>query len=164
MKIKEAIAQLNSIRTYGECYNGTIKVGEIIDLIEWQQAEIERLTEENGWLSKECNKSTTECAELQKQVDGLTEENGQLRLENNDLEANLEKSYEIERANIQAEIACAGTSCHWCKTVTEKDTAKEILGELYLFLIGTTFTKENMYKKIKEKVEEIAKRKGVEVE
>lgn len=31
--------------------------------------EIERLTEENGWLSKECNKSTAECAELQKQVD-----------------------------------------------------------------------------------------------
>ena len=34
-------------------------------------AEIERLTEENGWLSKECNKTTAECVELQKQVDEL---------------------------------------------------------------------------------------------
>jgi hypothetical protein len=52
-------------------------------------------------------------AELQKQVDELKEE--------------FKKAYEIERANIQAEIAEAGTSCHWCKNVTVKDTAKEIL-------------------------------------
>lgn len=40
-----------------------------------QKAEIERLTVENGWLSKERNKTTIECAELQKQVDALKQEN-----------------------------------------------------------------------------------------
>lgn len=39
-----------------------------------QMAEIERLTEENGWLSKECNKATTECAELQKEIERWKEE------------------------------------------------------------------------------------------
>ena len=51
--------------------------------------------------------------ELQKQVDELKQELG--------------KAYEIERANIQAEIAEAGTSCHWCKQQAVKDTAEEIL-------------------------------------
>lgn len=55
-------------------------------------------------------------AELQKQVAELKEE--------------LEKAYEIERANIQAEIAEAGTSCHWCKNETVKDTAKEIASKV----------------------------------
>lgn len=57
-----------------------------------------------------------EKTELQKQVD--------------ELNAELEKAYEIERANIQAEIAEAGTSCHWCEQQTVKDTAKEILTEM----------------------------------
>jgi hypothetical protein len=91
-----------------------------------------------------------EKAELQKQVDELKEE--------------LEKAYEIERANIQAEIAEAGTSCHWCKAKTEKDTAKEILGELDLFFKGTTFRKGYEFKKIDEELKELKKRNGVEVE
>ena len=76
MEIKEAIEQLKSLRTYGECYNGTVKVGEIIDLIEGQQAEIERIKNElktnhrNSWKNK-FFKVIEENAELQKQVDEL---------------------------------------------------------------------------------------------
>lgn len=40
------------------------------------QKQVEKLTEENSWLSKECNKTTAECIELQKQVDELKEELG----------------------------------------------------------------------------------------
>lgn len=44
---------------------------QLLNCNECQKAEIERLTEENGWLSKECNKATAECAELKKQGDKL---------------------------------------------------------------------------------------------
>lgn len=100
---------------------------EIVNVIAEQKAEIERLTEERKtankhdvmyWFNayKECVADYEEYgiknAELQKQVDELKEE--------------LDKAYETERANIQAEIAEAGTSCHWCKQQAVKDTAKEI--------------------------------------
>ena len=96
---------------------------DLISKIADKSAEIERLTEEIDQRREmmhrmDCNYATElhKNAELQKQVDELEEEN--------------EKAYEIERANIQAEIAEAGTSCHWCKAKTEKDTAKDILTDL----------------------------------
>lgn len=46
MENEKILAVLESIEKYGVRYNGAVNVGEIIDLIEWQQAEIERLTEE----------------------------------------------------------------------------------------------------------------------
>lgn len=70
-----------------------------------QKAEIERLTEENCWLSKECNKSTTECAKLQKKVDEL--EN---RFENKACCNMIENCSMIQQA--------------------VKDTAREILGDI----------------------------------
>lgn len=45
-----------------------------------------------------------------------------------------------------------------------KDTAQKILGELDLFFKGTTFRKGYEFKKIDEKLKELAKRHGVEVE
>ena len=114
-----------------------------------QKAEIEQLTEENGQLKSYNNGLEYENSELQKQVDELKEE--------------LEKAYITERANIQAEIAEAGTSCHWCEQQTVKDTTKEILTELDLFFNGTTFRKGYEFKKINEKLKEIAKRNGMEV-
>jgi hypothetical protein len=52
------------------------------------------------------------------------------------------------------------------KTVAEavKDTAKNILSELDLFFKGTTFRKGYEFKKINEKLKELAKNKGVEME
>ena len=102
-----------------------------LDLIHRLQAENERLKDEKYQVEqnlKQCengyklelhtarfdmcmNREKVET--LQKQVDELKKE--------------LEKAYEIERANIQAEIAEAGTSCQWCKNVNVKDTAKEII-------------------------------------
>jgi hypothetical protein len=45
-----------------------------------------------------------------------------------------------------------------------KDTAQKILGELDLFFKGTTFRKGYEFKKIDEKLKELAKRHGIEVE
>ena len=72
----------------------------------------------------------------------------------------LEKAYEIERANIQAEIAEAGTSCHWCKQQAVKDTAKEIEQELEYkgeFEYGRFSIRGSEFM-------EIFKKRGVEVE
>ena len=119
-----------------------------------QKAEIERLTEENdlkraqvGLLTeqveylKNCGDNfLADCEKLQKQVD--------------ELKGELEKAYEIERANIQAEIAEAGTSCHWCKEQAVKDTAKEICE----MIDGTCISSKGYLCSI------ISKRYGVEVE
>ena len=89
---------LEKIKKYGVCYNGTVNITEIIDLIEWQKAEIERLTiqvksykmsdllkqayidqlkEENKELvSAKVFELETKNAELQKQVDELKGERG----------------------------------------------------------------------------------------
>lgn len=45
----------------------------------------------------------------------------------------------------------------------EKEKAREILGELDLFFKGTTFRKGYEFKKINEKLKEMAKSHGVEV-
>lgn len=50
------------------------------------------------------------------------------------------------------------------KVQAVKDTAREILDELDLFFKGTTFRKGYEFKKIDQKLKEIAKQKGVEVE
>ena len=60
-------------------------------------------------------------------------ENERLQKQVDELKQELEKAYEIERANIQAEIAEAGTSCHWCKQQTVKDTAKEIFDKIFFY-------------------------------
>ena len=67
---------------------------------------------------------------LENIIFGLKTELQELKEENETLKQELEKTYEIERANIQAEIADAGTSCHWCQNQTVKNTAKKI----YLWL------------------------------
>lgn len=124
-----------------------------------QKAKIERLTEEKqsligrkAGLDYSYNQVKEKNAELQKQVDELKEE--------------LEKAYEIERANIQAEIADAGTSCHWCERQTVKDTAKGIYKEIGKGDILVIQTQE--YGEIEvvsiERLKEIIKSKGVEVE
>ena len=61
----------------------------------------------------------------------------------------------------------AGQGCYDCpnnryREQIVKDTAKEILDELDLFFKGTTFRKGYEFKKIDQKLKEIARRKGVE--
>ena len=152
-----------------------------------QKAEIERLTERLDYFQKssdyhEGNQKELEAknAELQKQVydwvrvhdeqlhcmQVLTIKNNNLQKQVDELEQELEKAYEIERANIQAEIAEAGASCHWCKSVTVKNTAKKIYQEIDKSDILVVETQE--YGEIEvvpiERLKEIIKSKGVEVE
>lgn len=81
--------------------------------------EIKRLTEEKGKYQEKWQTSYMNKLNLQKQVDELKEE--------------LVKAYITERANIQAEIADAGTSCHWCQNVTIKNTANKIYQGLCIY-------------------------------
>lgn len=94
----------------------------------------------------------------------LQERNRELEQEIAELEKELDKAYETERANIQAEIADAGTSCHWCRNATVKDVAKNILQELSDFVDYETFREGFELVKVKRKIKDIAKDKGVEVE
>ena len=103
-----------------------------------QKAEIERLMKKLDITNEQLYHSCMDKGELQKQVDALTE----------------------ERENMQAEIIATEES----RLQAVKDTAKEILDELDLFFKGTTFRKGYEFKKIDEKLKEIAERKGVEVE
>jgi hypothetical protein len=76
-------------------------------------------------------------------------------------------SAEIERANIRAEIADAGTSCHWCERQTVKEIFTELLkNENVTTTIDRDYWGEEMIISavLVDKIKEIAKRKGVEVE
>ena len=113
------------------------------------KAETERLTAEIDQRREmmhrmDCNYATElqKNAELQKQVNELKTENTEL--------------YKEHTALIAGSILA--------KQNIVKDTAKEILTELDLFFNGTTFRKGYEFKKINEKLKEIAKRNGIEVE
>ena len=133
-KIEQLINDLEEFASDSDM-NETGIYTEILDLIHRQKAEIERLTEENGCLSKECNKSTTECAKLQKKVDEL--EN---RFENK---------------------ACCNMSEN-CSMVQQavKYTAKEILTELK----NTRFHKGTLTYDFEMALNKIAEKYSVEVE
>lgn len=133
-KIEQLINDLEEFASDSDM-NETGIYTEILDLIHRQKAEIERLTEENGWLSKECNKSTTECAKLQKKADEL--EN---RFENK---------------------ACCNMSEN-CSMVQQavKYTAKEILAELK----NTRFHKGTLTYDFEMALNKIAEKYSVEVE
>lgn len=101
----------------------------------YKKAEIERLTDTlNQYINGELINAETmgKIISLEKQVDELKQEH--------------EKAYEIERANIQAEIAEAGTSCHWCRQQAEKDTAKEMLTAIIEGFVFTFKTNNEDYK------------------
>lgn len=78
---------------------------------------IHRLQSDNERLLKDYYAERQTCDEQKAEIERLTED--------------LEEAYATERDNIRAEIANAGTSCHWCLQQAVKDTAKEILQELW---------------------------------
>ena len=43
------------------------------------------------------------------------------------LEAEIDKQYEIAEANVRAEIASGGTSCHWCEDKVRAEAYKECI-------------------------------------
>lgn len=97
-------------------------VAEHLAFVELAKKANEQQKSEIAELKAQCSKSSyrdswkNKFFKAQEEIERLTKE--------------LEKVYEIERANIRAEIADAGTSCHWCERQTAKGTAKEILDEV----------------------------------
>ena len=82
-----------------------------------------------------------------------------------ELRQNLNKLRQSERANILAEIADGGTSCHWCEEENQKigyekgskETAEKILKEVYFY----ASSKETI--NLLTRIKEIATREGVEI-
>ena len=94
------------------------------------KAEIERLKMANEELYYNgLNENTARLGDM-KTIERLQDRNAELQKQVDELKAELEKAYKTERANIQAEIADCGAPCHWCRDLTVKDTAKEILQEV----------------------------------
>lgn len=46
------------------------------------------------------------------------------------LESEIDKQYEVAEANVRAEIADGGTSCHWCRDKVRAEAIKEFLERL----------------------------------
>ncbi len=46
------------------------------------------------------------------------------------LQAEIDKQYEIAEANVRAEIASGGTSCHWCEDTARAEAIKEFAERL----------------------------------
>ena len=53
-----------------------------------------------------------------------------LQAEIEGLEAEIDKQYEIAEANVRAEIASGGTSCHWCEDKVRAEAYKEFAERL----------------------------------
>lgn len=131
------------------------KFDDLQSLCTEQKAEIERLTEEKAKSAETAVEVLEQNIELQKQVDELKESaNGSL----------LTSLYKKQADDHKRAISVQRT--HWEKKVQQavKDTAKEILDELDLFFKGTTFRKGYEFKKIEQKLKEIAKEKGVKLD
>lgn len=132
---------------------------------------IHRLQDENKRLTEEANQDTVthidictenlslrkQNAELQRQVDELTRKN-----------KNLKYSLDTASGYIKKLAESCETNCKKFNGITThqavKDTAKEILGELDLFFKGTTFRQGYEFKKIMEKLKEMAKNYDVGVD
>ena len=127
-------------------------LAKALKTIDEKQAEIERLTEE-------ANQDTVTHIDICTENLSLRKQNAELQKQVDELKEELEKAYEIERANIQAEIAEAGTSCHWCKQQAVKDTANEILTE-----IGKEPCEHHYLNWDCEWFDRVCKKYGVEVE
>ena len=117
----------------------TIKFTEILDFIQHLQGDNKRLSLIAGMIDKGV---AVEIVNMQETIDTQKAEIERLKI-------NL--ANEKKWGKIQAKQA-------------EKDMARKILGELDLFFKGTTFRKGYEFKKIMEKLKEMAKSHGVEVD
>ena len=89
---------------------------EIIDL----KNEINRLQAENNNYN-----------EVIKQLNQKDCDVRRLQAENERLEIECEKQYEIAEATIRAEIADGGTSCHWCEDTLKAQAYKECIEKVW---------------------------------
>ena len=96
-------------------------INDALDLINRQKAEIKQKDTEIDILIRKKKTLRDEISELETEIEQL--------------EAGCEKQYEIAEANIRAEIADGGTSCHWCtdknKTQAYKEFAERLKGSVF---------------------------------
>lgn len=142
---------------------------EIVDLINRQKSEIERLTSlydgQSAYMTSSIGDLPLTVEGLRKAVDEiarllivqveLQELNVQYYNDAKDLRrANKDLQMQVQRLRNFIDFRTANVMCDKCKEQAVKDTAKEILQELY----------EYPHEYHERKILEIAKRKGVEVE
>ena len=96
---------------------------------------IEIIENEFNLQKAEIKQKDTEIDILIRKKKTLRDEISELETEIEQLEAGCEKQYEIAEANIRAEIADGGTSCHWCtdknKTQAYKEFAERLKGSVF---------------------------------
>lgn len=92
---------------YGYCTSLAIKAA--LDLINRLQAKLDEAEDTIQFADKELKKANTEIERL---------------------EAEIDKQYEIAEANVRAEIASGGTSCHWCEDKVRAEAYKEFAERL----------------------------------
>lgn len=90
-------------------YEGTLKsltesYYNALDSINRLQAKLDEAEDTIQFADKELKKANTEIERL---------------------EAEIDKQYEIAEANVRAEIASGGTSCHWCEDKVRVEAYKE---------------------------------------
>lgn len=91
------------------------------------KSEVEELTRENESLAKTVNEASELVRKLQSKVK-------KSKSEVEELEAERERQYEQAKADILANMADGGTSCHWCidehKAQAKAEVAREIFEEI----------------------------------
>lgn len=163
-----------------DCVSLKRSENDVLNLINRQKAEIERLTSlydgKSGFMTSSIGDLPLTVEGLRTAVDEIARlDRVQAELqEYNEKNYNEAKDLRRKNAELQKQVdELTSRKNGWkrlyfrkleeCQQAV-KDTAKEILGEIDLFFKGTTFRKGYEFKKIEAKIKEIAERFGVEVE
>lgn len=153
----------------------TIKFTEILDLIrrlQNEKAEYERKLADGELVSKDWHDEQVLHAEEQCQlllynIEELQGENAGLKERGEIVINSLHETIDKQKAEIERLKINLANEKKWGKIQskkTEKETARLILDELDLFFKGTTFRQGYEFKKINEKLKEMAKKYDVGVD
>ena len=104
-------------------------------------AEIDKLSEQFDKISEVAN--------------GLHRENVRQKAEIEKLQAEVDKQYEIAEANVRAEIASGGTSCHWCENKVRAEAIKPFAKRLLLEFPSGSFSYSHIRYKVNNLVKEM---------
>lgn len=110
-----------------------------LSLINRQKSDYEDLQEQFRHLDIECERLEKANERQKAEIEKLQHRNSELDIElkamrgaansykadGERLQDEMDKQYEIAEANVRAEIASGGTSCHWCEDKVKADAIKE---------------------------------------
>jgi hypothetical protein len=94
---------------YGECQQAAAR--DVLDLINRQKAEIECLNKEVKFLTSANENLSSDLTSAKAEIERL--------------EAEVDKQYEQAEADILANMADGGMSCHWCITEHKAEAIKD---------------------------------------